>query len=83
MDSGREDVDLGGETVSMSSSNESGESRSGSPSSDGDEGRDDGYDVEIPQAMKFVGMERGDEEGLRDCVRHLKDLVATLRQQWI
>lgn len=48
VDSEREDVDIDGETTSMSSSDDSDESRSGSSSRYGDEGRDDGYDVEMP-----------------------------------
>lgn len=48
MDSDREDVDIGGETASMSNSDESGKSGSESSSNDGDEGRDDGYDVDMP-----------------------------------
>lgn len=66
VDSDREDVDIGGETTFMSSSDESDESRSGSSRSDGDEGGDDGYDVEMPQVAKSLGVDRGDEEGLRD-----------------
>lgn len=60
MDSDREDVDIGEETASMSSSDDNDESGSGSSRNDGDEGGDDGYDVEIPQATEFVGMDRGD-----------------------
>ncbi|XP_059067566.1 uncharacterized protein LOC131858361 [Cryptomeria japonica] len=80
VDSDREDVDIGGDTASMTSSDDSYESGSGSSSSDGDEGGDDGYDVEMSQDAESVDVDRGDEEGLRDQVRRLEDLVATLLQ---
>ncbi|XP_059064424.1 uncharacterized protein LOC131856599 [Cryptomeria japonica] len=80
VDSDREDVDIGGETTSMSSSDDSDESRSGSSSSDGDEGGHDGYTMEMPHDGESVGVDRGDEEGLRDQVRDLEDLVTTLQQ---
>ncbi|XP_059067868.1 uncharacterized protein LOC131858596 [Cryptomeria japonica] len=84
VDSGEEDVDISGETASMSSSDrsdsEGDESALGSQRSDGDEGGDSGHDVEMPQDMESRGAERADEEGLIDRVRSLEDLVATLRQ---
>lgn len=62
MDSDREDVDIGGETASMSNSDDSDKSGSRTSSNDGDEVKDDGYDVEMPQAKESVGVDRGDEE---------------------
>lgn len=67
----------------MSSSDDSDESGLGSSSSDGDEGGDDGHDMEVPQAAESIGVDRGDEEGLRDQIRCLEDLVATLWQRWM
>ncbi|XP_057866686.1 uncharacterized protein LOC131074132 [Cryptomeria japonica] len=64
------DVDIGGETASISSSHrsesEGDESQLGSLKNNGDEGGYDGYDIDIPQAMEIGGEEGGDEEGLRD-----------------
>lgn len=75
---GEGDVDISGETTSLSnydgSESEVYELVSGSSSSDGDEGGDKGHDVEMPKVME----RGGDEEGLRDRVRSLEDLGTTL-----
>lgn len=89
VESGEEDVNIGGDIASMSNSGESGSDESilGSSSSDGDEYGDGGHDIVIPQAMETGGVDGGDEEGNDDeegkraQVRSLEDLVATLQQQ--
>lgn len=52
VESGKEDVDISGETISMRTSdrsdNEGNESALGSSKNDGDEGGDIGHDVGIP-----------------------------------
>ncbi|XP_059068590.1 serine/threonine-protein phosphatase 7 long form homolog [Cryptomeria japonica] len=70
VESGEEDVDISGETVSMRSfdrsDSEGDELASGSSSNDGDEGGGTGHDVDMAQDIDSRGVERGDEEGLRD-----------------
>lgn len=85
-----EDVDIDGDTESMSNfgQDESDDSETGLSSSGGsDSGDGGGQDIEMPQVGDVLDAKGGDEEEgedeqvLRDQIRSLEDLVVNLRQR--